>query len=271
LQKTYDLENVQFENLASELKEMLSCKTIDINTFRSGNVLKKKHVLACDEDCLIAERNRNLTEALDIDLTATKKPLYSDFLKQFSREDLDFVLDVEKVFAQLFKETNNSVKTKKYEASFPAMKAAQRRFLHEIASYYGFETQSFDKEPNRNIKVFAVKDKCQLPSVLLSQSTESRPKQSIMPHVSISSKELKVQKTPNMRILNREPEAIELKISKFHLLENSSDSDSNYNNKKTRSKDIDYFDFTDWNFLWHRFKLLKLEPTTHKKERVCIA
>jgi hypothetical protein len=246
LQKTYDSEKVLFENLAGELKEMLSCKTIDINTFRSGHALKKKHELACDDECLLVERNRNLTEALEIDPNQTvKKPLYSDFLKQFAREDMDFVLDVEKVFAQLLKETSNSLKIKKFEANFPAMKALNRRFLHELSSYYGFETHSYDKEPNRSIKVLAIKDQCHTPSVLLSQSTETRPKQTMMPHISISSKELKVQKTSNMRVLYREPEPIQLKVSKFHLLENSSDSDSNVSSKNKTSNNIDYFDFTD--------------------------
>lgn len=68
--------------------------------------------LACDEECFVAERNRNLALALQIDPnnpTANKqtKILYSDYLKTFAREDADFALYVEKGFADLIKDLNN--------------------------------------------------------------------------------------------------------------------------------------------------------------------
>ncbi len=102
---------VVFENLASELKEMLSCKSIDISTFNSTQVLKKKHELACDDECLVAERNVQFAQALQVEpgsaaaattphlsqlyappggisvgggfvvLGKATKPLYTDYLK----------------------------------------------------------------------------------------------------------------------------------------------------------------------------------------------
>ncbi len=38
------------------------------------------------------------------------------------------------------------------------MKSFERKFIHELASYYGFETLSHDQEPNRNVAVYALKD-----------------------------------------------------------------------------------------------------------------
>lgn len=43
LQRMYDTGQVQFENLACEIKEMLSCRSIDVSTFKNTQMLKKKH------------------------------------------------------------------------------------------------------------------------------------------------------------------------------------------------------------------------------------
>lgn len=40
---------------------------------------------------------------------------------------------------------------------FPAMRPNNRKFIHELATYYNLETQSHDKEPNRNVKIYAIK------------------------------------------------------------------------------------------------------------------
>jgi len=90
--------SIVFENLASELKEMLSCRTIDITTFRNTEITKKKHELPCDDECLLAERNKNLAQALQIDPNTLNrnKVIYSDFLKNYAREEPNFVSDVEK-------------------------------------------------------------------------------------------------------------------------------------------------------------------------------
>jgi transcriptional repressor NF-X1 len=43
LQRMYDTGQVVFENLACEIKEMLSCRSIDVSTFKNTQMLKKKH------------------------------------------------------------------------------------------------------------------------------------------------------------------------------------------------------------------------------------
>lgn len=86
-------------NLAYELKEMLSVKTIDISSLKNAqNVKKKSFELVCDEECLLAERNRNMAVALQLDPYAKPKAIYSDFLKSYAREDPNFVFDLEKRF-----------------------------------------------------------------------------------------------------------------------------------------------------------------------------
>lgn len=43
-----------------------------------------------------------------------------------------------------------SKQTKRSHA-FKPMNGAQRRVVHELAEYYGCETQSYDEEPNKNV------------------------------------------------------------------------------------------------------------------------
>ena len=90
----YESSQIVFENLASEIKEMLSCRSIDISSFKNQQILKKKHELVCDEECLVAERNQTLAQALQIDPNSSvssssiaNKPIYSDYLKNYARED----------------------------------------------------------------------------------------------------------------------------------------------------------------------------------------
>lgn len=173
---------VVFENLASEIKEMLSCKSIDLATFKNSETLKKKHELPCDEECLIAERNKNFANALQIDPTVRAKPIYTDFLKQYARDDLTFVLDVEKQFESIYDESLQSRFTKKVY-NLPIMKSFERKFIHELASYYGLETASHSNEPQRFVAITASKDKCFVPSPTLTQSVEAGASKFKMPTI----------------------------------------------------------------------------------------
>lgn len=44
------------------------------------------------------------------------------------------------------------------------MNRDQRRTVHELAEFFGCETQSYDQEPYRNVVVSAYKDRCRIPS-----------------------------------------------------------------------------------------------------------
>ena len=95
-QRMYETMNL---NLACELKEMLSCRSIDIGSLKNAQMLKKKsYELMCDEECFINERNRNMAQALQLDPNAKPKVIYSDFLKNYAREEPAFLADLEKRF-----------------------------------------------------------------------------------------------------------------------------------------------------------------------------
>lgn len=236
-------------NLARELKEMLSVRSIDIGSLKNVQNLKKKSFeLTCDEECFLAERNRNMALALQLDPNAKPKVIYSDFLKGYAREEPGFVFDLEKRFEAIIKEMKVSKLTKK-TYHMPVMKSFERKFIHELASYYGFETLSHDPEPHRNVSVYATKEKCFVPVPTLMQSVEVKPKLSTMSRLS-NIKQLTCSSNPiqsNLKVLNQEPvsDFLSLSSNAFSALADDEFESEIIKQDKAKKSEIDYFDMTD--------------------------
>ena len=247
LQRMYEpASQIVFENLASELKEMLSCRSIDINTFKSTDTLKKKHELSCDDDCLIAERSKALAQALQIEIKP--KVIYSDFLKNYAREDPSFTADVETKFESFVREMKLNTKQTKKMFNLPVMKSYERRFIHELASFYGFETASQDPEPHRNVCIFAIKEKCYLPSPSLLQSIEVKTNKPTMPRLTNLKQLNQVASAPlqsNLKVLQyQEVDYLPVSMA-FAGLNDESEMIGEQEAVKKNEKVIDYFDITD--------------------------
>ena len=270
-QRMNETSQVVFENLACEIKEMLSCRSIDVTSFKNTQILKKKHELPCDDECLLAERNKNLASALQIDTSLRAKPIYSDLLKNYAREESVFIADLEKRLDAIVKECKLMSKPAKKWYNLPIMKSYERKIIHELAPYYGLETQSVDPEPHRNVCVIASKDKCFVPAITLSQSCELKMKQqSTMPRlanmkqlnqltasnpIQSNLKKLQPVEYNSMQPLQfqQQPQDHFQMATAFSVLAEDEDSDSNEAKKEHRitsstdksDKIIDYFDLTD--------------------------
>jgi len=48
-------------------------------------------------------------------------------------------------------------KVGKKSHSFKSMPSVQRRLIHELAEFYGCQTESYDEEPNKNVVATAIK------------------------------------------------------------------------------------------------------------------
>ena len=48
-------------------------------------------------------------------------------------------------------------KVSKKSHSFKCMPSVQRRVIHELAEFYGCQTETYDEEPNKNVVATAVK------------------------------------------------------------------------------------------------------------------
>ncbi len=138
--------------------------------------------------------------------------------------------------------------------NLPVMKSFERKFIHELASFYGFETLSHDPEPNRNVCIYAMKDKCSVPIPTLMQSIEVKAKQSTMPRLSNLNKLNQAGSSPiqsNLKVLQYQEQPFDYFTlsSKFSALtdQNADEIDTIAKDlqNKPSDKTIDYFDMTN--------------------------
>lgn len=149
----------------------LACKIQDIKLGHSvsmSDFLGKKNRLQCNEECSVIERNKRLAVALQIqnpDLSCKPgPPTYSEFLKEETKKSPQFVIDIYQKLTDLVKLAKESKKKSRSHA-FPPMNRDHRRVIHELAEFFGCESQSYDEEPKKSVTVTALKDKSWLPFV----------------------------------------------------------------------------------------------------------
>lgn len=152
--------------LASKIRDIQLGESVDIT--RMVNLARSRPSrLECDEECAVLERNRRLANALQIQNADVSNrvgpPCYSEFLKDEARKNPSFMLSVHQTLTQLVQTARQS-KQKFRSHCFPSMNREQRRAVHELAEFFGCETQSYDQEPFRNVVVTAYRDRCRIPS-----------------------------------------------------------------------------------------------------------
>ncbi|KAJ8024888.1 Transcriptional repressor NF-X1 [Holothuria leucospilota] len=134
-------------------------------------MMGRRRVLECNEKCAVIERNRRLAEALNLKDAELRPeagaPQYTEFLKEMARKNPSSVSSIEKGLSNLVQSVQDS-KFSSRSHSFPCMNRDMRRMIHELAEFYGCQTQSYDQEPNKNVVALARKDKCRLPNMTLS-------------------------------------------------------------------------------------------------------
>ncbi|KAJ1907618.1 FKBP12-associated protein [Coemansia sp. IMI 209127] len=107
--------------------------------------------LTCNEVCLIALRNRRLALAFGIKndvetpLSGLVRATYTDDMLQFTRANLGWVREIEGMVASFIGDS------RKQTLRFAPMKRALRGFLHALGPYYGCNSRSMDREPQRSV------------------------------------------------------------------------------------------------------------------------
>jgi len=156
-------------DLTQSLVQALSVRTIDLALTRKqqGTVPPQ---IECDDECRRIQRNKKLAEALSInpDEARTTTVTYTDFLMDYAKKNSELVQSVERDFAQLIDDTRRLNAAKRCH-SFKPMKKNERHVIHELASFYGLETQAMDPEPHRSVTVYAIAGLCKIPPVLLTE------------------------------------------------------------------------------------------------------
>ncbi|CAF0842233.1 unnamed protein product [Adineta steineri] len=170
-------------DLTQSLVQALSVRTIDLSLAR-----KQQHQpaqLECDDECRIIQRNKNLAQALSINPDESRQtPLvYTDFLRDYAKKNLEFVKTIERQFTELVEDTQRHRVSKRCH-SFKPMKINERHLIHELGSFYGLETQAMDPEPNRNVVAYASYGICKIPIITLSE-TVRREKLKVPPPITL--------------------------------------------------------------------------------------
>ncbi|PRD24393.1 UNVERIFIED_CONTAM: Transcriptional repressor NF-X1 [Trichonephila clavipes] len=143
--------------LVSKMQEVKEGQSVNLNDLRKKS---KNSKLQCGEACARRERNRRLAVALQIDnpdlSPSPGPPNYSDFLKTEAKKNPSFVTDVYDKISELVQLAKDS-KQKCRSHSFPPMNRDHRKVIHELAEFFGCETQSYDEEPKKSVVVTAYK------------------------------------------------------------------------------------------------------------------
>ncbi|XP_013394641.1 transcriptional repressor NF-X1 isoform X2 [Lingula anatina] len=171
-EKSQDFQKLSGAALASQMQQLLTGQSVDLtpllNSSKSG---RTDTVLQCNDECAVIERNKRWALALEIknpDLNAKLgNPTYSQFLKDQAKQNPSFVASVEKALADLVHSCKDLKQPRRCHP-FPPMNRSQRQVVHELAEFYGCQTQSYDNEPKKNVVATATRDKCWLPSVSLT-------------------------------------------------------------------------------------------------------
>ncbi|KAL1921835.1 uncharacterized protein VTP21DRAFT_10477 [Calcarisporiella thermophila] len=134
--------------------------------------------LPCDDSCMLAERNKRLAMALEIDENKRSTdpasggwglgaPEYEELLVSTCRSNLEWVKRIENMLADFLLH-----QPQKPVLNLPPMKGPQRKFIHELCAHYRLQTESVDVDPYRSVVVRKRSDSI-IPSVLLSQAAFS--------------------------------------------------------------------------------------------------
>ncbi|KAF9353649.1 FKBP12-associated protein [Mortierella sp. AD094] len=130
----------------------------------------KPRIIKCNDFCLIAERNKRVALALDIDDSAIRGPRiphFDDYVLDYASANMEFTLKIEKRLAEwVFDSTLQTL-------NLQPMKGHHRKFVHELAAHYNVTSESVDVEPYRSVVIHR-KLNTSIPDLLASQVCRQR-------------------------------------------------------------------------------------------------
>ncbi|KAF9401805.1 FKBP12-associated protein [Mortierella sp. AD011] len=130
----------------------------------------KPRIIKCNDFCLIAERNKRVALALDIDdstIRGPRIPHFDNYVLDYASANMEFTLKIEKRLAEWV--SDSTLQT----LNLQPMKGHHRKFVHELASHYNVTSESVDVEPYRSV-VIHKKLNTSVPDVLASQACRQR-------------------------------------------------------------------------------------------------
>ncbi|KAF9211980.1 FKBP12-associated protein [Podila verticillata] len=153
-----------------------SCKCGTLTKETACNATKenpndgKSRIIKCNDYCLIAERNKRVAIALDIDESAKSGPRipeYADHILDFVLANMEFTLKLEKQLADWVADESKPI------LYLQPMKGPRRKFTHELAAHYNVMSESVDVEPYRSVTIRR-KLNTSVPGLLASQACRQK-------------------------------------------------------------------------------------------------
>ncbi|KAF9939211.1 FKBP12-associated protein [Mortierella alpina] len=130
----------------------------------------KPRMIKCNDYCLIAERNKRVALALDIEDKSEpgpRIPEYDSYVLDYAAANMEFTLKIEKQMAEWVADTSKSI------LYFPPMKGHRRKFVHELAAHYNITSESVDVEPYRSVTIRRQLD-TSVPALVASQACRQK-------------------------------------------------------------------------------------------------
>ncbi|KAF9433122.1 FKBP12-associated protein [Entomortierella beljakovae] len=161
------------------------CRVIVPSTCKCGNLTMesacnstaenpwdgKPRIFKCNDYCLIAERNKRVALALEIDESANQPgpriPDYEPYVLDYALAHMEFTLKIEKQLAEWIADTAKPM------LNFPPMKGHRRKFVHELAANYDTISESVDVEPYRSVTIRRLAN-TSVPDLLASQACRQK-------------------------------------------------------------------------------------------------
>ncbi|KAF9332839.1 FKBP12-associated protein [Linnemannia elongata] len=160
------------------------CQTMVVSSCKCGHLTKettcqataenpwdaRTKVIKCNDYCLMAERNKRVALALDIDVTPSngpRIPVYSEPILEYAAQNMEFTLKTERRIAEWIADPTL------HTLHLPPMKGPHRKFIHELGAHYNLTSESVDMEPYRSV-ILRKGLTTSVPDLLASQATRQR-------------------------------------------------------------------------------------------------
>ncbi|KAF9905744.1 FKBP12-associated protein [Linnemannia zychae] len=130
----------------------------------------KPKLIKCNDYCLIAERNKRVALALDIEEKGEpgpRIPEFDSYVLDYAAANMEFTLKIEKQLAEWVADTTKPI------LYFPPMKGHRRKFVHELAAHYNIVSESVDVEPYRSVTIRR-QPNTSVPDLLASQACRQK-------------------------------------------------------------------------------------------------
>ncbi|KAG0211794.1 FKBP12-associated protein [Mortierella sp. NVP41] len=130
----------------------------------------KPRMIKCNDYCLIAERNKRVALALDIEEKGEpgpRIPEFDSYVLDYASANREFTLKIEKQLAEWVADVTKPI------LYFPPMKRHRRKFVHELAAHYNIVSESVDVEPYRSVTIRR-QPTTSVPDLLASQACRQK-------------------------------------------------------------------------------------------------